>query len=55
MEKLHSVLWSYKMTPQTATQETPFKLTYGCEAMIPVEVEQPSNWQESLDEVTNNE
>ena len=39
-EELPSVLWSYRTTTQMATQETPFRLTYVCEAMIPIEVRQ---------------
>ncbi|XP_057734463.1 uncharacterized protein LOC130949870 [Arachis stenosperma] len=37
-DELGSVLWSYRTTPQTATGETPFRLTYGTEAVIPVEI-----------------
>ncbi|XP_057746519.1 uncharacterized protein LOC130965775 [Arachis stenosperma] len=37
-EELGSVLWSYRTTPQTSTGETPFRLTYGVEAVIPVEI-----------------
>ena len=37
-EELPNVLWSYNTTPRTTTGETPFVLTYGCEAMVPVEV-----------------
>ncbi|XP_016186231.1 uncharacterized protein K02A2.6-like [Arachis ipaensis] len=37
-DELGSVLWSYRTTPQTSTGETPFWLTYGLEAIIPVEV-----------------
>ncbi|CAJ2668042.1 unnamed protein product [Trifolium pratense] len=36
-EELHSVLWSYRTTPHSTTGETPFRLTYGTEAVIPVE------------------
>nr|KYP36325.1 Retrovirus-related Pol polyprotein from transposon 412 family [Cajanus cajan] len=36
VEELPSVLW-------TTTQETPYKLTYGSDAMIPVEVGEPSH------------
>ncbi|XP_074373734.1 uncharacterized protein LOC141714092 [Apium graveolens] len=32
------VLWSYNTTPRSTTGESPFMLTYGYEAMIPVEV-----------------
>ncbi|XP_074374821.1 uncharacterized protein LOC141715244 [Apium graveolens] len=37
-EELPKVLWSYNTTPRSTTGETPFSLSYGCEAMIPVEV-----------------
>nr|XP_027093621.1 uncharacterized protein LOC113714021 [Coffea arabica] len=42
VEELPSVLWSYRTTPRSATQETPFSLTYGAEAVIPVEILTPS-------------
>nr|XP_025637940.1 uncharacterized protein LOC112733259 [Arachis hypogaea] len=41
-DELGSVLWSYRTTPQTTTGETPFRLTYGVEAVIPVEIGDPS-------------
>ena len=31
-------LWAYKTTVRTPTGETPFKLAYGSEAVIPAEV-----------------
>ncbi|XP_061368077.1 uncharacterized protein LOC133311081 [Gastrolobium bilobum] len=35
--------WGMDLTSaQTSIEETPFKLTYGCEAMIPVEIGEPS-------------
>ena len=37
-EELPNVLWDYKTMARTLTGETPFKLTNGTEAMIPVEV-----------------
>ncbi|XP_074342208.1 uncharacterized protein LOC141679668 [Apium graveolens] len=37
-EELPKVMWSYKTTPRSTTGETPFMLTYGYEAMVPVEV-----------------
>lgn len=30
------VIWSYKTTSRSNTGESPFLLTYGCEAMVPV-------------------
>ena len=37
-DKLPGVLWAYKTIIRTPTGETPFKLAYGSEAVIPVEV-----------------
>ena len=37
-DELPNVLWAYRTTARTPTGETPFRLTYGTEAMIPVEV-----------------
>ena len=37
-EELPSVLWAYRTIARTPTRETPFKLIYGTEAVIPVEV-----------------
>nr|XP_025678358.1 uncharacterized protein LOC112778234 [Arachis hypogaea] len=41
-DELASVLWSYRTTEQSATEETPFHLTYGVDAVIPVEIGKPS-------------
>ena len=35
---LPSVLWAYRTTVKTPTGETPFKLAYGSEAVIPTKV-----------------
>ncbi|XP_074371492.1 uncharacterized protein LOC141712443 [Apium graveolens] len=37
-EELPKVMWSYNTTPRSTTGETSFMLTYGYEAMVPVEV-----------------
>ena len=37
-DELPGVLWTYRTTVRTPTGETPFKLTYGSEAVIPEEV-----------------
>ncbi|GKV49226.1 hypothetical protein SLEP1_g55988 [Rubroshorea leprosula] len=42
VDELNKVLWSCRTTPSSATGETPFSLTYGAEAVIPVEVGLPS-------------
>jgi len=42
VEELPEVLWAYKCTPHSATGETPYNLTYGTDAMLPVEVGEPT-------------
>ena len=37
-EELPNVFWAYRITPRRSTRETLFSLTYGAEAMIPIEV-----------------
>ena len=37
VEELPHVLWMYKTTPRRSTGETPFSMTYGAEAVIPLE------------------
>ena len=37
-EELPNILWAYKTTTRTPTGETPFRLAYGIEAVIPVEI-----------------
>ncbi|XP_070008295.1 uncharacterized protein LOC142165120 [Nicotiana tabacum] len=41
-ETLPEVLWAYQITPISSTEETPFSLVYGVEALIPVETGEPS-------------
>jgi hypothetical protein len=38
VDELPSVLWSLRTTPNAATQETPFFLVHGAEAVLPVEI-----------------
>ena len=37
-DELPNVLWAYRTTARTLTGEMPFRLTFGTEAVIPVEV-----------------
>ena len=37
VEELPHVLWTYRTTPRKSTGETPFSMTYGAEAVIPLE------------------
>ncbi|XP_062019159.1 uncharacterized protein LOC133735742 [Rosa rugosa] len=41
-EKLPEVLWAIRTTPTTATGETPFCMMFGTEAVLPIEVTQPT-------------
>jgi len=49
------VLWAYKCTPQSTTNESPFSLLYGTNAMIPVEIGEPSLRLELYDLVQNHQ
>ena len=43
MVELPSLLWSYRTTHRSATQATPFFLTYGSKTIIPAEIFAPSS------------
>ena len=38
VEELSHVLWTYRTTTQRFTRETPFSITYGAEAVIPLKI-----------------
>jgi hypothetical protein len=38
VDELPSVLWSLRSTPNAATQETPFFLVHGAEAVLPIRI-----------------
>ncbi|XP_014500153.1 uncharacterized protein LOC106761149 [Vigna radiata var. radiata] len=42
VDEFPEVLWAYRCTPHSMTGETPFNLTYGTDAMLPVELGEPS-------------
>ena len=52
-EELPNVLWAYRTTTRTPSGETLFKLTYGTEAVIPVEVGVTSIRRETFNEEGN--
>ena len=52
-EELPSVLWAYRTTTRTPTGETPFRLTYGNEAVIPAEIGLTSYRVDNHDEGRN--
>ena len=54
-EELPNVLWAYRTTARTPTRETPFRLTYGTEAVISIEVGVTSIRREVLCEENNDD
>ncbi|KAL5571653.1 hypothetical protein UlMin_021250 [Ulmus minor] len=53
VDKLPRVLWAYRTTCRTSTNETPFSMTYGTEAVVPTEIGEPSFRVEQLDPESN--
>ena len=49
------MLWAYRCTPQSATNESPFSLVYGAKAMISVEIGEPSLHRELYNPVQNHQ
>ena len=41
-DKLGAALWAYRTTVRTPTGATPYSLVYGCEAVLPLEIQIPS-------------
>ena len=54
-EELPSILWAYRTTARTPTRETPFRLTYESEVVIPAEVGLTSYRVDNHDERKNDE
>ena len=42
MDELPEVLWAYRTTARRPTAISPFKLTYGMEAIVPTEIGMPT-------------
>lgn len=42
IEELRCVLWSYRTTSQKAIDKSPFSLSFGVEAVVPMELGSPS-------------
>jgi hypothetical protein len=55
VDKLPSVLWSLRTTPNAATQETPFFLVHGVEAVLPVKITHEAPRIAAYDEMTSTE
>ena len=55
VEELPHVLWTYRTTPRRSTEETHFSMTYGAEAVIPLETDFPTTRTSSFNPKDNNE
>ncbi|CAL8139763.1 unnamed protein product [Prunus armeniaca] len=54
-ELLPEVLWAYRTTFRTSTGETPFSLSFGTKAVVPVEIGQPTYRTSTYEAEANNE
>ncbi|VFQ96219.1 unnamed protein product [Cuscuta campestris] len=54
LEALPHTVWAHRVTSRRATGETPFVLTYGCEARLPIEAEIPT-FRETVYQLGQNE
>ena len=55
VEELPHVLWTYRTIPRKSTGETPFSMTYGAEAVIPLENDFPTMRSSAFTSDRNNE
>ncbi|GKA26201.1 reverse transcriptase domain-containing protein [Tanacetum coccineum] len=55
VEEVPHVLWAHHTTIKTSNGHTPFSLTYGTEAVIPVEIGMPSLRCATVDQAANDE
>ena len=55
VEELPHVFWTYRTTPRRSTGETPFSMTYGVEAVIPLETGFPTSRTSSFNPRDNDE
>ncbi|XP_058189300.1 uncharacterized protein LOC131306887 [Rhododendron vialii] len=54
-DELYNVLWAYRTTPRIATGETPYSLSFGAEAVVPIEIELLNYRTASTDHQENQE
>ena len=55
VEELPHVLWTYRTTPRGSIGETPFSITYGVEAIIPLKTSFPTSRTNSFNPRDNDE
>nr|GEV56486.1 reverse transcriptase domain-containing protein [Tanacetum cinerariifolium] len=55
LEEISHVLWAHRTMIKSSNGETPFSLTYGAEAVIPVKIGMPTLRTAEVDMIKNNE
>ena len=55
VEELSHILWTYRIMLRRSTGETPFSITYGAEAVIPLEIGFPTLRTSSFNSSSNDE
>jgi hypothetical protein len=54
LEELPNIFWAYRTTARTPIEETPFWLTFGTEAVIPVEI-RVTSWRTNHHDESGND
>jgi len=54
-DKLCEILWAYRTTSKNPTGNTPFAMTYGVEAVVPIEMSIPTYRISKYDELNNDQ
>ena len=49
VDELPRVLWAYRITYRTSTNETPFSMNYGMEVVVPIDIGKPLFWTKQFD------
>ena len=52
-EELPGIVWGYRTTRRSTTEESSFRLAFGSEAVLPIELELPNIRVQSYDEMVN--
>lgn len=51
--ELHAVLWAYHAMPHSSTKETPYRLVYKSNAVVPIKLTEPSSRTITMTEESN--
>ena len=52
-DELPSILWGYRMTRRSPAEESPFRMAFGTEAVLPIELEIPNFRVQRFDKMIN--